>query len=83
MPVTVLRLFYSGIIRFDYRKNLCIDHSTPLESIKGLNQGGTSKNQRSWLFEVPYGTLSIEGRLINQWLTIQAFMFPSPKPPSR
>ena len=29
------------------------------------------------------GALSIEGRVINQRLTIQAFLFPSPKPPSR
>ena len=27
--------------------------------------------------------LSIEGRVNNQRLTIQAFLFPSPKPPSR
>ena len=32
---------------------------------------GTSKNQLRWLFEVPYGTLSIEGRVINQRLTLQ------------
>ena len=51
--------------------------------LSSLSVGGTSKNQLRWLFEVPYGTLSIEGRVNNQRLTIQAFMFPSPKPPSR
>ena len=54
-----------------------------ISRIQVLNIEGHIEKQLDWLFDVPRGALSIERRVINQRLTIQALMFHFPKLPSR